>query len=492
MSEGSLTSGVAGTRAGRAARRAYTRGFVRHPEDPMTVPPDGRAQVDPPPPSLLRDPAYAVALVVAVVVALGFGLVVPVLPLFARDFGVGLFAVTLVVSVFAGVRLVSNLYTGALTDRFGSRSAIGWGALIVALSSLLAATAQSYGALLAYRGFGGFGSALFFNALLAHVVGLVGPERRGRAVGGLQGAFLFGISFGPTVGGLLAEPLGLRWPFAIYAVFCAAAGVLALAFLPPHRGPDGAPGAERAAGPVEVAAGPDDEPVTAAPDRDEARPRGVLALLRVARELCADPTFAAALVLMAASRWAATGVRFSLVPVFAVEEIGASELVMSLGLTAAALAHLAVVYPAGRIADLVGRRALSVPAFFGFGVVAIALAFVGSVPAYVTVLVLYGLATGFTSVTPPAIVGDIVPRARTGVSIGVLNTAGDAGSVLGPLVSGILAEQVSYAAGFGASGVLLLVAGVVAARMRETLPGAGGAKASGGPRAAGGPGRADG
>jgi MFS family permease len=435
----------------------------------MTTSGDGRAELDLPPPSLLRDPAYVVALVVAVVVALGFGLVVPVLPLFAlvvpvlplfaRDFGVGLFAVTGIVSAFAGVRLVSNLYTGGLADRFGSRNAIGWGALIVAGSSLLAATAGSYWQLLVYRGVGGFGSALFFNALLTHVVGLVGPERRGRAVGGLQGAFLFGISFGPTVGGFLAEPLGLRWPFVIYGIFCGAAGLVALAFLPRSVGGD----PEH----VDAAEGADGEPVAAAP---EARPRGVVALLRVARELCADRTFVAALVMMAASRWAATGVRFSLVPVFGVEEVGATTLVMSFALTLAALTHLAVVYPAGKIADTLGRRRLSVAAYLGFAVVAAVLAWAGTVTAFLVVMALYGLATGFSSVTPPAIVGDVVPKSRTGVSIGVLNTAGDAGSVLGPLVSGFLADQVGYGAGFGASAVLLLVAAVVAARMRETLP----------------------
>jgi MFS transporter, DHA1 family, multidrug resistance protein len=426
----------------------------------MSVPPSGDASVEASPPSMLRDRAFVVALVIAVVVALGFGLVVPVLPLFARDFGVGLFAVTSVVSVFAGVRLFSNLYTGALTDRFGTRQAVGWGAIIVALSSLLIATSGTYWHLLAYRAFGGFGSALFFNALLTHVVSLVGPERRGRAVGSLQGAFLFGISFGPIVGGLLAEPLGLRWPFVIYAVFCGAAGVVGLLFLPKVGGdpPE-----------TDVVRGPDDEPVAAEPEQ-EARPRGVKQLLRVAGDLCKDRTFVAALVLMAASRWAATGVRFSLIPVFAVEEVGATTLLMTVGLTLAAVTHLLVVYPAGKVADTMGRKTLSVPAYFAFGVVALALAFVFDVPTYLGVMALYGFATGLTSVTPPAIVGDIVPTWRTGVSIGVLNTAGDLGSVLGPLVSGVLAEHYGYTVGFGASAVLLVLAGVVAMRMRETLP----------------------
>jgi MFS family permease len=196
----------------------------------------------------------------------------------------------------------------------------------------------------------------------------------------------------------------------------------------------------------------------------------VLQLLRAARELCRDRTFVAALILMAASRWAATGVRFSLVPVFGVEEVGLSTLVMSIGLTLAAVTHLVVVYPAGKIADTVGRKGLSTASNLAFAVVVAGLAWATTPVAFLVVLGLYGLATGFSSVTPPAIVGDIVPTARTGVSIGVLNTAGDAGSVLGPLISGILAERVGYGAGFGASAALLLVAGLVAARMRETLP----------------------
>ncbi|MDP8969567.1 MAG: MFS transporter, partial [Actinomycetota bacterium] len=57
-----------------------------------------------------------------------------------------------------------------------------------------------------------------------------------------------------------------------------------------------------------------------------------------------------------------------------------------------------------------------------------------------------------------------------GVAVGVLNTAGDLGSVAGPLVSGWLAQQYGYLWGFGASGALLAVGGLIALTMRETLP----------------------
>lgn len=417
---------------------------------------DGSGPVPAPTPTLWRDPAFVVAAIIAVVVALGFGLIVPVLPLFANSFGVGLFAVTGVVSAFAGVRLISNIYTGELADRIGRRMAIGGGALIVAVSSLAAAAAPNYWALLIFRGLGGFGSALFFNALLALVVVSVPAHQRGRAVGALQGAFLFGISVGPSVGGVLAEPLGFRWPFVIYAIACAVAGVVAFLFLPDPTPPTH----------VEAAAGAEDEPVAAA----AAPKRGLGGMWHTARTLSADPAFAAALVMMAASRWAATGVRFSLIPVFAEEVVHANPRDIGFALTLAALTHLALVVPAGRMIDKRGRRFLGAPAYFVFAFIAAGIGLATSVPWFLFAMALYGVGTGLTSVVPPAVVGDVTPPEQAGTAIGVLNTAGDLGSVLGPLVSGLLAEHLGYHWGFGASAGFLLVAAIWATRMRETLP----------------------
>jgi MFS transporter, DHA1 family, multidrug resistance protein len=407
----------------------------------------------------LRSRGFVAALATALVVALGFGLIVPVLPLFARAFGVGLFAVTLLVSVFAAVRLVFNVYTGTVADRIGTRHAIAWGATVVAVSSLACAAAPGYWWLVAARGAGGFGSALFINALLAHVLRSVPASHRGRAMGLLQGAFLLGIAFGPSVGGVLAAPLGLRWPFVIYAGFCMAAGGVALTLLPPAPAP-------RPAEHVEGAEGAEGEPVLAATATD----RGLVRTWRATRELCADPAFLAALVMMAASRWAVTGVRFSLVPVFAEEEIGMTLAVLGFALTLAALTHLAVVWPAGKLADTFGRRALAAPAFLAYAAVVAVLAFVGTVPAFLAVMALFGIGTGLTAVTPPAVVGDVVSGARTGMAVGVLNTAGDLGSVLGPPVSGLLADVAGYGWGFGAAAAMLVVGALFALRMRETLP----------------------
>src|SRR3712207_9213699 len=72
--------------------------------------------------------------VIAFVVALGFGIVAPAIPLYARSFGVGTTAVGLAVSAFAFFRFVSAFGGGSLVERFGERTVLSAGLAIVARS----------------------------------------------------------------------------------------------------------------------------------------------------------------------------------------------------------------------------------------------------------------------------------------------------------------------------------------------------------------------
>jgi MFS transporter, ACDE family, multidrug resistance protein len=80
----------------------------------------------------------------AFVIAIGFGLIAPVLPAYARSFDVGVAAASVVVSVFAFFRLVFAPAGGALVSRLGERPVYLTGLLVVAASSLATAFAQSY------------------------------------------------------------------------------------------------------------------------------------------------------------------------------------------------------------------------------------------------------------------------------------------------------------------------------------------------------------
>ena len=141
---------------------------------------------------------------IAFCVAVGFGVLVPVLPVFARSFGVDNFAVGAVVSAFAALRLVTSPFCGRLIDRFGERLVMAVGIFIVAASSGVAGISQTYEQLLVLRGIGGVGSAMFTVSATTLLLTSVEAGLRGRAAGFFQGGFLLGGMTGPAIGGVLS------------------------------------------------------------------------------------------------------------------------------------------------------------------------------------------------------------------------------------------------------------------------------------------------
>jgi MFS family permease len=190
--------------------------------------------------------------VIAFVVALGFGIVAPAIPLFARAFGVGTTAVGLAVSAFAFFRFVSAFSGGSLVERFGERWVLTAGLLIVAVTTGAAGLASSFPVFLALRAAGGVGSAMFTVAALSLLLRVAPPSHRGRAAARWQGGFILGGIAGPAAGGLLAE-LSPRLPFFLYAGFLLVAGsvgVLMLRTAPESPGEPAVAGPDLSAGPV--------------------------------------------------------------------------------------------------------------------------------------------------------------------------------------------------------------------------------------------------
>ena len=200
--------------------------------------------------------------VIAFVVALGFGIVAPAIPLFARAFGVGTTAVGLAVSAFAFFRFVSAFSGGTLVERFGERVVLTAGLLIVAVTTGLAGLAGNFPVFLALRAAGGVGSAMFTVAALSLLLRVAPPSHRGRAAATWQGGFILGGIAGPGRG----RPAGRA--------------VAAAAVLPVRRLPDGGrrrrrrPAARRPhgrrPGEAPVHAGPDLERRAASRVRDGA------------------------------------------------------------------------------------------------------------------------------------------------------------------------------------------------------------------------------
>jgi MFS family permease len=186
---------------------------------------------------ILRMPEIRVVLAVTFVIMMGFGILSPVLPQYARSFGVDYSAVGWLISSFAIMRLVFDLVAGPLVNRYGERTMAMAGAVFVGVSSAAAAMAPSFAWLVIFRGAGGAGSSVFFAALMTYMFRTVPPERMGRVMGVFYGAFNLGIIAGQPIGGLAAATFGLASPLWLYAIACLLSGILyyvAIPSLPPR------------------------------------------------------------------------------------------------------------------------------------------------------------------------------------------------------------------------------------------------------------------
>jgi MFS family permease len=382
---------------------------------------------------------------VAFAVAVGFGIVAPAIPVFAREFGVGRTAAGAVISVFALLRFVSALACGRLVDRLGERAVLATGLGVVAVSSALAGLAQTYWQLLVLRGAGGIGSAMFTVAAVSLLLRVADADRRGRATGVFQGGFLIGGIAGPAFGGPLTGA-SVRLPFFVYAGTLAVAGAIAVGALarmaPRLRGEPAAGG-------------------TAEPQRTS-----VVTALR-------DRSYRAALLTNVGTGWAFFGVRSSLIPLFVVEGLHRGPAWTGAGFVLGSAAQAALLLPAGRFADERGRKpAMVLGSSLATGSMLL-LAVSATVPAYVVAMVLFGAGSAFLGVAPAAVVGDTV-RGRGGSVVAVFQMAADLGAIVGPLVAGWLADSASFGAAWGSVAAVLalgLAASVTMPRRPAPVPG---------------------
>ncbi len=372
---------------------------------------------------------------VAFAVAVGFGVVAPAIPLYAREFGVGRTAAGAVISAFAFMRLVSALSSGRLVNRIGERLVLAVGIGIVAVSSALAGLAQSYTQLLLLRGVGGIGSAMFTVSAISLLLRVVDADQRGRATGMWQSGFLIGAIAGPAIGGPLTA-ISLRAPFFVYAGTLAVAGGIGLLFLT-------------------RASLHDVDPATAA------APAVTLPqALRVSG-------YRAALTSNLGAGWALFGVRSSLIPLFVTEGIGASATWIGIGFFVSAAAQGGLLLVAGSYADRVGRRPALMIGGAATTLSMVAVAVSDSLVAYTVAMAVFGAGSAFLSVAPSAVVGDVV-HGRGGTVVAAFQMSADLGAVVGPLAAGWLADSYSFGAAFGVTAAVLAAGLVTAVLSTET------------------------
>ncbi len=394
----------------------------------------------------------AVLSVIAFFVAIGFGILAPALPIFAKTFDVTALQASAVISVFALMRFVFAPIAGVLVDRLGERIVLTSGLLIVATSSAIAGFSQTYLQLVAFRGIGGIGSSMFTVSALALLLRVVDSSQRGRAASAFQGGFLLGGVAGPAVGGIVVA-FSIRAPFFVYAAALFMAALVTLVFL------------SRA----QLLA------------REDAVSHGQSDRLQELRGALKDKAYQAALGTNLISGFVTFGLRSSVVPLFVVEGLQRGASLSGFGFLAAAAVQAVVLLPAGRMADTQGRRKAllygTITTAIGMVVLTLADAAVhglGQAAMLGTILFLVSMAiqgfgAAFLGSAPSAVIGDVMGGKKGGIVVATFQMMSDVGAVIGPLAAGLLVDLFDFSWAFAFGALLAILPIFLVIRMPETL-----------------------
>jgi DHA1 family multidrug resistance protein-like MFS transporter len=389
------------------------------------------------------------------VIWLGFGGLLPVLPIYFKEQGLDLATLGLVIAAWPAARLVSEPAFGWLADRTARVPLMVIGLVAAGVFGALPLVWTGAIPFILLRAGAGLGAAIYDPAARGFLTDATPPDRRGEAFGLYGAAQMGGLLVGPSIGAFGAGwfgGIGFVFVFSAIAAIVAAAGIaLRVREAPPlHRGdrrtmsdrttlPPDSPAAERRAAAALVAdsATPDDRPAMRLLNRG----------------------LVAAIVLNAGSYYG--GGTYEVIWSLFLQGLGADLALIGLTFTMFAVPVLVLSPFAGRLVDRRGSLGFLVAGMVLPAIAAITYTLIRDPVLAVPLILIEG--TGFAVLSPAlySVVAANSPPGRSSTAQGVFGAAGTLGFIVASLTTGVLAER-GILLPFYAFGAVMIMSLVVA------------------------------
>ena len=177
----------------------------------------------------LRSPLFVLFLTVFIDMV-GFGIIIPILPLYAERFDASPVAIGWLTGIYSGMQIIFTPILGRLSDRFGRRPVLMLSIAGTAIGFAMMGLAHSVTLLFAARIFAGITGGNI-SIPQAYIADVTTPETRSKWMGMIGAAFGLGFTFGPMIGGIMSR-ISYSAPFYFAAGLAVANVVLVWIVLP--------------------------------------------------------------------------------------------------------------------------------------------------------------------------------------------------------------------------------------------------------------------
>jgi MFS transporter, DHA1 family, tetracycline resistance protein len=378
---------------------------------------------------------FAVLFLTVLIDLIGFGIVLPIVPVDAQGFGAQGMGFGALVMVFSGMQFVATAVLGRLSDRVGRRPILLATMLLNAAGYLLFAFAHSYAALFVARLVSGFASGNI-SAAQAYMADITSPAERSRGMGLIGAAFGLGFTLGPALGGIADRAFGAAAP----GLF--AAGLSLLNFASAYL-------------------------ILPESLREEHRATrysfGLTHLGEAVRRARLRPL----MVVWAVAPFAFAGYTVAL-PLFAAARLGWGKTELALFFTVIGITAAFVQgWLFGRLARRFGERRLLISGVFGMALAIGVVPFLGTSAGVYAWTFLLALANSAFAPAVTGLVSVYADPTEQGTMLGAAQAYGALGRTLGPLALGTVYDRLGSVTAFLGAGLCMAVAGVVATRLER-------------------------
>jgi MFS family permease len=338
-------------------------------------------------------------------------LLVPVLPIFAKDLEISYGLVGLIVAGESVGMLLGDVPAGMMLRVFGKKFGMVLGLAISTLTTLALFWLEIVPLIVFLRIVAGFGIALFNIAIHAYIAEAVTTSNRGRSLALWGGTVRVGRLVGPVAGGLIAADFGLRLPFVVYGAACATAVIVVTLFAQPLK-------------------------KSAKAESIKGRSNGYHLISTLKNNYRSLATAGSGFLFAQMVRAG----RVIIIPLYASDILGLDVDIIGYIVSISAVLDLSLFFPAGLIMDRLGRKFASVPCFAlqGLGMMLVPLA--GNATGLIIAASIMGIGNGLGSGAMLTLGADLAPPEERGEFLGVWRLIGDIGSSGGPLVVGAVAD----------------------------------------------------
>src|SRR5450432_3667606 len=390
-----------------------------------------------------RSPLFVLFLTVFIDLV-GFGIIIPVLPLYAEHFHASPMAIGWLTGIYSGMQIIFTPILGKLSDRFGRRPVLMVSIAGTAVGFALMGMATALPLLFAARILAGITGGNI-SIPQAYIADVTTPEQRSRSMGLIGAAFGLGFTFGPMIGGIMSR-ISYSAPF-YFAAALAAVNVMLLYFLLPES--------------------------LSAEYRSRPHERTRLA------EIFQHGHGRMFAGLVATYFFTITGfaIMTTLFALFTEKHFGYDA--HQNGYIFGFIGIIAVIVQGGLIGRLVkmfGETALARVGLLGLALAMACLPLVATLPRLLAVCALLAVANSLVTPTLNGLASQMIDRGWQGRALGLMQSAGSAGRLIGPLLGGWLLmfdlrlPIDRYArTPFFASAAILLVAFGLALNFRKPL-----------------------